>query len=119
MVCRELYLPHPKDRTHRTPSHRRAGEGTPGPISPDVAARPPPLTCQQPLLEQVEHGGRGGSLGLADGEEPAEREELVGGAAQRGASRLPRHAAGSAPGRGRPELQPRGRDAGRSREGQR
>lgn len=104
VVCQGLRFPHPKHRTHLTPSHSRAGQGTPDPNSPDVAARPPPLTCQQPLLEQVEHGGRGGSFGLADGEEPAEREEPVRRPAQRSAARFPRHAGGSAPGRARPEL---------------
>lgn len=64
--------------------------------SPPPARSPP--TCQQPLLQEVEHAGRGGPLGLVHGEQAAQREELIGGLAQHDASRLP---GSHAPGRPR------------------
>lgn len=72
-------------------------DGAPPPsprgLPPRLAGRAP--TCQQPLLQQVEHGCRGGSLGLVDGEEPAEGEELLGRPGRHAAAtRLP---AGHAP----------------------
>lgn len=62
-------------------------------LPPRLAGRAP--TCQQLLLQEVEHGCRGGSLGLVDGEEPAEGEKLLGRPGRHAAAtRLP---AGHAP----------------------